>query len=1184
MGRFAALVLPVVLLFAAAQPAFADHIDGMSLRLTHGAAPGDVTLDWTGGQPLFSVYRSTSKTLIVDRSNLIGMTDVRNFADTPPAGAVFFYEIASPCVYNPPEVCNGLDDDCDGAVDGPGSEASCSLPNAAPACVAGACAVVACNDGYGDCDAAAANGCEASLGVMQSTSPSSLWAGDPNPDKDLAPGFLRVATIKNCGGCGVTCDDGISCTTDLCVPAQQAGGMVGTCRHYKRSQCSEARCGSGPLPPGTPIPGDAACTGPDSDGDGLPDPWETPQPNPYDASIAPIGIDLDCDGQISASDNDFIYSDPPAGPAVKDVYLKLASMAQGPSDSGSHAPRPGVVEAVVAAFSRQGIDMHVDPLIADVPHFGTVSFGGTATECTGADSTTVANLKTPVFDPKEKYVKRFFVFGHDSCANAGNGNSGVAEILGNDGIVSLGTFTYTGTPTEVTEQRIRAEAGTLMHELGHNLGLDHGETDSPCTPAPCDSSRAQKPNHISSMNFSYQLNGIPRAATPGTLSPPDPEVPWRVDFSPAALGTLDEAHLNEIDGLAGAAPPYDRDVARYYCLGQGPLFAPGQGPIDWNCDHVFSPSAISDIDNDGTLVSLPGAQEWGHLDFRFQCTPAFADGPTDPALVTPGELTLAVAVARGLLPGPPPCLTSADCDDGVFCNGAETCQPATGVCQPGAPPSCDDGNSCTSDACSTATNSCLHTFAPTGMPCDDGAWCTVGEACTNGVCRGGAPRDCDDGLPCTANACIESQQACVVTACTTAPCFSTPVGPGSPAGDPKSDRSIVPAGVPSSTFFVKGSALYALRDAADPTGPAGSVKWTWNSPTGQTLNNFPAPVALSNGAGEYLYVGSTDGFVYKVRASDGAQTAQADTRRSSCPLDQIVATPAVQLYRFSNAAWQGEMDSHPGHGQDDVVFVITRNQCGDATHNRVFAYYASDLSPKAIFNNLGNFQVDYGSEGCAVDYANNRLYCGTNLNPLLQTPSTLWAFDSTTVQVIWSGNAGSVLNRPMLKGGRIYVAARDGSIMAYDPAGSPTGNLQRLWTTPAVVPAPVLRNPWVEFRPPAGLNTIFVVDGAGRLHRFTDQGAQATIDWVLPAGPGLQFVTMPIFAPGIERVYLGRNDGFLQQVNATTGAAMTAVPFAPPGIVSDPGLDLPAGSPYGWLTVASGGTVGGVTGFCAPLP
>src|SRR5262249_29773442 len=46
------------------------------------------------------------------------------------------------------------------------------------------------------------------------------------------------------------------------------------------------------------------------------------------------------------------------------------------------------------------------------------------------------------------------------------------------------------------------------------------------------------------------------------------------------------------------------------------------------------------------------------------------------------------------------------CSDGNVCNGAETCQ--AGVCSPGMPLMCDDGNPCTVDTCDTMAG-CMHT-------------------------------------------------------------------------------------------------------------------------------------------------------------------------------------------------------------------------------------------------------------------------------------------------------------------------------------------------------------------------------------------------------------------------------------------------------------------------------------------
>ncbi len=91
---------------------------------------------------------------------------------------------------------------------------------------------------------------------------------------------------------------------------------------------------------------------------------------------------------------------------------------------------------------------------------------------------------------------------------------------------------------------------------------------------------------------------------------------------------------------------------------------------------------------------------------------------------------------------------NAACDDGNACTTADTC--AGGTCQPGSALDCDDGNVCTSDGCDVASG-CYHT-ANTN-PCDDGNACTTADTCSNGSCIGGPPPNCDDGNPCTDDAC-----------------------------------------------------------------------------------------------------------------------------------------------------------------------------------------------------------------------------------------------------------------------------------------------------------------------------------------------------------------------------------------------------------------------------------------------
>jgi hypothetical protein len=70
---------------------------------------------------------------------------------------------------------------------------------------------------------------------------------------------------------------------------------------------------------------------------------------------------------------------------------------------------------------------------------------------------------------------------------------------------------------------------------------------------------------------------------------------------------------------------------------------------------------------------------------------------------------------------------------------------------------CDDGNSCTQDACQGAEG-CTHE-PQTGPECKDGDTCTVADTCQAGECTG-VPMDCDDGNVCTGDSC-DPQLGCV---------------------------------------------------------------------------------------------------------------------------------------------------------------------------------------------------------------------------------------------------------------------------------------------------------------------------------------------------------------------------------------------------------------------------------------
>jgi hypothetical protein len=109
---------------------------------------------------------------------------------------------------------------------------------------------------------------------------------------------------------------------------------------------------------------------------------------------------------------------------------------------------------------------------------------------------------------------------------------------------------------------------------------------------------------------------------------------------------------------------------------------------------------------------------------------------------------------------PVPCNADADCDDGLFCNGAEAC--VNGTCDSGTPVACapdGDGVDCTLSRCDEAAQGCV--VEPSDDACDDGAFCNGAETCDAlAGCQPGTAVTCDDGIECTLDQCREDIKAC----------------------------------------------------------------------------------------------------------------------------------------------------------------------------------------------------------------------------------------------------------------------------------------------------------------------------------------------------------------------------------------------------------------------------------------
>jgi YVTN family beta-propeller protein len=89
------------------------------------------------------------------------------------------------------------------------------------------------------------------------------------------------------------------------------------------------------------------------------------------------------------------------------------------------------------------------------------------------------------------------------------------------------------------------------------------------------------------------------------------------------------------------------------------------------------------------------------------------------------------------------------CDDGLFCNGADTCSGGSCLTHAGDPCPGPDGDGDCAESCDEAGDACTLPD-PNGGSCTDGDPCTVGETCTAGSCGGGTldPAGCIDHYLC----------------------------------------------------------------------------------------------------------------------------------------------------------------------------------------------------------------------------------------------------------------------------------------------------------------------------------------------------------------------------------------------------------------------------------------------------
>lgn len=110
------------------------------------------------------------------------------------------------------------------------------------------------------------------------------------------------------------------------------------------------------------------------------------------------------------------------------------------------------------------------------------------------------------------------------------------------------------------------------------------------------------------------------------------------------------------------------------------------------------------------------------------------------------------------VPPEPECAVSEDCDDGLYCNGAETC--VSGFCQSGTPVDCSYLDQCNDGVCDEELDKCITQAKTDGTSCEDDLFCTENDYCSAGTCLSGTSKTCDDGESCTTDSCNEDLDVC----------------------------------------------------------------------------------------------------------------------------------------------------------------------------------------------------------------------------------------------------------------------------------------------------------------------------------------------------------------------------------------------------------------------------------------
>lgn len=353
-------------------------------------------------------------------------------------------------------------------------------------------------------------------------------------------------------------------------------------------------------------------------------------------------------GGIDVNGDNIIDLDLPALGALpdkKDIFVEIDWMEK-------HEPSPEALFAVIRSFENappvdnpdgtNGIRLHLYKDEEAIPHNDDIAFPPYTEEATSASG--VRNFPKDVRDRyfgtaaerdptnKNTLAAKSLAFHYALFAHGLFGlpsTTGVADPAprGQSFIVSLGTLGAQDSkdPDMHRIGNTYEQAWTFMHELGHNLGLQHGGGNE----INC------KPNYLSIMNYTYGSYVLPEVPNPL----------GRIDYSRKPLPTLNEYNLSEIDGIGGSSgdrTAFGVKTSYYFDFKELALKSKttanvidASGKIDWNENGEPNDVGVSaDINRfqymdaflsgcDGSGTELKGYDDWANLVYNFRLSSNF---------------------------------------------------------------------------------------------------------------------------------------------------------------------------------------------------------------------------------------------------------------------------------------------------------------------------------------------------------------------------------------------------------------------------------------------------------------------------------------------------------------------------------------------------------------------------------